>query len=278
MWETALAVPPPLTSSKTPAAKCQKVSKCLHIESDLGAIIRLRIMLEQQCEKVGLVLTTPRHSVLIRITHWITALSFFGLLLSGILILVAHPRFYWGETGGLGTESLIDLPIPFKFGYSGWGRYLHFLSAWVSALTGLAYVGAGLFTGHFGKNFLPARADLAWPSIRRSVGDHLRLKRPIEEDAKSYNVLQRLSYLAVVFVLFPAVMLTGFAMSPAITSVIPVTVDIFGGQQSARTVHFFVAVFLVLFVLVHIVMVSRSGFTSRMRAMITGRGRSQTIG
>jgi thiosulfate reductase cytochrome b subunit len=235
-------------------------------------------MLEQQCEKVGLVLTTPRHSVLIRITHWITALSFFGLLLSGILILVAHPRFYWGETGGLGTESLIDLPIPFKFGYSGWGRYLHFLSAWVSALTGLAYVGAGLFTGHFGKNFLPARADLAWPSIRRSVVDHLRLKRPIEEDAKSYNVLQRLSYLAVVFVLFPAVMLTGFAMSPAITSVIPVTVDIFGGQQSARTVHFFVAVFLVLFVLVHIVMVSRSGFTSRMRAMITGRGRSQTIG
>jgi thiosulfate reductase cytochrome b subunit len=213
----------------------------------------------------------PRHSALIRITHWITALSFFGLLLSGILILVAHPRLYWGETGGLGTESLIDLPIPFKFGYSGWGRYLHFLSAWVIALTGLAYVGAGLFTGHFGNNMLPARADLGWPSIRASVAGHLRMKRPNNEESQSYNVLQRLSYLAVVFVLFPVVMLTGFAMSPAITSVIPEIVNVFGGQQSARTVHFLVAVFLVLFLLVHIVMVSRAGFASRMRAMITGR-------
>jgi len=219
----------------------------------------------------GSVLTAPRHSALIRITHWITALSFFGLLLSGILILVAHPRLYWGETGAVGTESLIDLPIPFKFGYSGWGRYLHFLSAWVSVLTGLAYVGAGLFTGHFGKNILPARTDLGWQPIRRSLVDHLRLKRQNQEESKSYNVVQRLSYLAVVFVLFPLVIVTGFAMSPAITSVIPLIVNVFGGQQSARTVHFFVAVFLVLFLLVHILMICLAGFTSRVRAMITGR-------
>jgi thiosulfate reductase cytochrome b subunit len=226
--------------------------------------------------------TTPRHSAVIRITHWITFLSFLGLLVSGILILIAHPRLYWGETGGLGTESLIDLPIPFKFGYSGFGRYLHFLSAWVSVLTGLFYVGTGLFTGHFGKNLLPARADLGWQPIWRSVVEHLsakrkrdsaqpqNLKRPTEDEFSNYNVLQRLSYLAVVFVLFPLVIVTGFAMSPAITSVIPTIVNVFGGQQSARTVHFFIASFLVLFLLVHIVMVYLAGFTKRMQAMIRG--------
>jgi thiosulfate reductase cytochrome b subunit len=213
----------------------------------------------------------PRHSAVIRTTHWITALSFFGLLLSGILILIAHPRLYWGETGGLGTESLIDLPISFKFGYSGWGRYLHFFSAWLSVLTGLVYVGAGVFSGHFGKNLLPAKADLGWLPISRSVVDHLRFRQPSAEESRSYNVLQRLSYLAVVFVLFPLVMLTGFAMSPAITSVIPVIVNVLGGQQSARTIHFLIAALLVLFVLAHILMVCVAGFTSRMRAMITGR-------
>src|SRR5690348_6643575 len=84
-------------------------------------------------------LDAPRHSAVVRITHWITALTFVGLLISGIAILIAHPRLYWGETGAREGPSLIDLPIPFMIGHSGWGRYLHFLCAWVSVLTGVVY-------------------------------------------------------------------------------------------------------------------------------------------
>ncbi len=119
-------------------------------------------------------LDRSQHSLLVRITHWITALSFFGLLVSGIAILIAHPRLYWGETGSVGTPSLFDLPIPFMLGHSGWGRYLHFFSAWVCVLTGLLYVLPGLVTQHFRKNLLPAKADLAWRPIWGSVWNHLR--------------------------------------------------------------------------------------------------------
>jgi thiosulfate reductase cytochrome b subunit len=99
----------------------------------------------------------------------------------------------------------------------------------------------------------------------------LRFKRPSEAEAWSYNVLQRLTYLFVIFVLFPLVIWTGLAMSPAFVSAVPATVTMLGGQQSARTIHFFVSLFLLLFLLVHVVMVCIAGFRSRMRAMILGR-------
>jgi thiosulfate reductase cytochrome b subunit len=214
----------------------------------------------------------PRHSGVIRITHWVTTLSFFGLLVSGIAILLSHPRLYWGETGSVETPSLIDLPIPFVLAnQNGWGRYLHFLSAWVSVLTGLLYATSGILTQHFRKNLLPAKAHLAWEAFAQVVWSHLHLKRPSEEESLTYNVLQRLAYLAVVFALFPVVIWTGLAMSPAMTSVFPALVNVLGGQQSARTVHFFVAGLLVLFLLVHIAMVCLAGFRSRVGAMITGR-------
>ena len=154
--------------------------------------------------------------------------------------------------------------MPTGYGYvlpdqNGWSRYLHFQAAWVAVLTGLLYVIFGLFTQHFRKNLLPASAD------------RLVTRSGPQSDAKSYNVLQRLTYLFVIFVLFPLVIWTGLAMSPAIASAFPAVVTVFGGQQSARTIHFFVSVFLVLFLLVHIVMVCLAGFRNRMRAMITGR-------
>jgi len=187
----------------------------------------------------------PRHSAVVRITHWIATLGFFGLLVSGIAILLAHPRLYWGETGSVGTPSLIDLPLPFVLvGQSGWGRYLHFLAAWVCVLTGLLYVFSGLLMRHFRKNLLSASA--------------------------AYNLLQRIAYLVVVFVLFPLMIWTGLAMSPAIASVLPALVTAFGGQQSARTIHFFITIALILFVAVHITMVCRAGFRTRVGAMITG--------
>ena len=216
----------------------------------------------------------PRHSAVVRVTHWINTISFIGLLISGVAILLAHPRLYWGESGSVGTPSLIDLPLPFMLGgQSGWGRSQHFLFAWVCVLNGLLYVLSGLFTKHFRKNLLPAKADLTWGSFSRTVANHLRFKlpgfKPLDGET-SYNLLQRLAYLAVVFVLFPLIIWTGLAMSPAIVSVFPVLVTVLGGQQSARTIHFAAAVLLVLFLVVHIVMVSVSGFSSRMRAMITG--------
>jgi len=197
-----------------------------------------------------------RHSLLVRITHWLTALSVAGLLVSGAAILIAHPRLYWGETGSLETPSLIDLPLTLTLGHSGWGRYLHFLSAWVCVLTGLTYVLSGLVTKHFRRDLLPARRHLAGPLL--------------SSPADSYNVVQRFTYLGVVFVLFPLIVVTGLAMSPAVTSVMPWLATMFGGHQSARTVHFFAAGAVTLFVIGHVTMVVAAGFAVRVMAMITG--------
>jgi thiosulfate reductase cytochrome b subunit len=181
------------------------------------------------------------------------------------------------------TPVLFKLPIPSSralvptgYGYllpdqNGWSRYLHFQSAWVVVLTGLLYVIFSFFSGHLRKNLLPHQADLSWRPFWKAMASHLRFQRPSVEEAWSYNLLQRLSYLFVIFVLFPLVIWTGLALSPAFVSAVPATVTLLGGQQSARTIHFFVSIALMLFVLVHVAMVFLAGFKSRMRAMITGR-------
>jgi len=217
-------------------------------------------------------LDAPRHSLLVRITHWVSAISFIGLVVGGFGILLSHPRFYWGETGGVGGPSLFDLPLPFMLGGpSGWGRYLHFQSAWLCVLNGMLYVASGFATRHFRRNLAPAKRELTWEAMKRSLASHLRFERPGPHEALSYNPLQRVSYLIVIFGLLPLMIWTGLAMSPAVTSVFPVLVDVLGGHQSARTIHFFGAVTLVLFVLVHVLMIWRAGFRKRMTAMITGR-------
>lgn len=191
-----------------------------------------------------------RHTALVRVTHWITAASFVALVVSGVAILLAHPRLYWGETGAVGTPSLLDLPLPFLLtGQSGWGRYLHFLSAWVAVCTGTVYLVGGLRSRHFKRDLFSGT-----PPIK-------------------YNAVQRLTYIAVVFVLSPAMVWTGLAMSPAVTSVVPLLVTSLGGQQSARTLHFAVAVLLVLFVVGHVGMVTFAGFRRHVGAMIVGGDR-----
>jgi thiosulfate reductase cytochrome b subunit len=230
------------------------------------------------------VATVPaRHSLLVRLTHWITTLCFLALLITGAEIVISHPRFYWGETGNVLTTPLFKLPIPSSralvptgYGYvlpdqNGWSRYLHFQSAWIVVLTGLLYVLSFFFTGHLRKNLLPAKSERSFRAFAASIAGHLRFKRPPAEEAWSYNLLQRLTYLLVIFVLFPLVVWTGLAMSPSFVSAFPFTVNSLGGQQSARTLHFFVSLALLLFFLVHVFMVFFAGFTSRMRAMITGR-------
>ena len=225
---------------------------------------------------------TPRPSLFVRVTHWITTLCFFALLVTGAELVISHPRFYWGETGNDLTTPLFKLHIPSSrslvpsgYGYvlpdqNGWSRYLHFQSAWIVVLTGLLYVISIFFTGHLRKNLFPRKADLSWREFSSSIADHLRFKRPSAAEAWSYNLLQRLTYLFVVLILFPLVIWTGLAMSPAFVSAFPLTVTSLGGQQSARTLHFFVSLALLLFLLVHVLMVFLAGFKSRMRAMITG--------
>jgi len=147
---------------------------------------------------------------------------------------------------------------------------MHFQSAWFVLFTGAVYVLAGFFTGHFRRNLVPAAGDRSWRALRTSLADHARFARAAFDDASSYNALQRVSYLIVIFVLFPLVIWTGLAMSPAFTAVVPASVTLLGGRQSARTLHFFVTIALVLFTLIHVVMIVLAGFRGRMRGMITG--------
>lgn len=190
-----------------------------------------------------------RHGWLVRVTHWINAVGTFALIVSGVAILFAHPRLYWGETGGVGGPAWIELPIPFWMGHSGWGRYLHFTAAWICVLCGMVYVVCGVATGHFRRDFLQ-------PS--------------------SYNSVQRISYTAVIFFLSPLVLLSGLAFSPALTSVMPWIVNMFSGQQSARTIHFFAGAAVVLFVIVHIIMACVTGFRKNMMSMTIGTSADTT--
>lgn len=221
-----------------------------------------------------------RHSVVVRVTHWLTVVWFCALLLSGVEILISHPRFYWGEIGNATLQPLFRLPIPASratvptgYGYvlpdqNGWSRSLHFEAAWGLVLTGCWYLLSGLVTGHFRKDLLPSR--WSWNEISAAIASHVRFRKPAQADNWSYNILQRLAYIGVIFGLFPAMIWTGLAMSPAVVSALPFMVTVLGGQQSARTLHFFCTLGLVVFVLVHVGMVSLAGFRNRMRAIITG--------
>jgi thiosulfate reductase cytochrome b subunit len=226
---------------------------------------------------------TPRHTALVRVTHWMTFVCFVALLITGGEIVISHPRFYWGETGNVNTRPLFTLPIPASratvptgYGYvmpdqNGWSRYLHFEAAWALVLTGLVYGIAGVWTGHFRKNLIPERGSRSWRAYRERIARYLRRAPPDAREARSYNVLQRTAYLAAIFILFPMMIWTGLALSPAFDSAVPAAVNWLGGRQSARSLHLFVSWALVLFLAVHVTMVAISGFRSRMRAMITGR-------
>jgi len=229
--------------------------------------------------------TTPavteakRHTALVRVTHWLATFAFLALLVSGGEIVLSHPRFYWGETGNVNMHPWLNLHLPSSrdtvptgYGYvlpdqNGWSRYLHFQAAWVALATGLLYVIWGFFAGHFRRNLLPASLK----GIGTSIIEHLRFKRPGVEGAWSYNVLQRITYLLVIFVLFPLMIWTGLAMSFGFDAAFPLPVRLLGGHQTARSLHFIVTILLVLFLLIHVVMIFVAGFWARMRAMITGR-------
>jgi thiosulfate reductase cytochrome b subunit len=209
------------------------------------------------------------HSGIVRATHWLLTVSVFCLLISGTAILIAHPRFYWGETGTFSMPAWLEIPISPIYENTGWGRHLHFLSAWVFVLSGLAYVVAGLFNRHFRADLLPSRDQWSLRAVTDVFHVHLR-RRSEDPEPWRYNVVQKLVYLFVVFVLCPAMIWTGLAMSPAVASEYPFLATLLGGHQSARTIHFIVADVLVAFLVVHVTMLVLIGFGTHLLAMITG--------
>jgi thiosulfate reductase cytochrome b subunit len=244
--------------------------------------------------------TSPAaHAVWVRFTHWVAAACIAVLAFTGIEILMVHPRLYWGEVGNDLTPAILELPIsrnhrhggwtaatPFFagtgspvsagrtfaiFNQNGWGRSLHFLAAWLLVATGGLYVLIGLASGHFRRHFVPGPGQRSAAAIWHDVVAHVRGPIAPATGGPDYNLLQRLSYLGVIFVATPLLVLTGLTMSPAIVAAAPVLLDTFGGHQSARTLHFAAFVLLLLFLVAHVVMVVRSGFRRHLRAMTIGR-------
>jgi thiosulfate reductase cytochrome b subunit len=237
----------------------------------------------------------PRHAPWVRLVHWVAAASILTLATSGVAILMVHPRLYWGETGNDLTPALIELPIsrnhrhggwtapqPFFdgtaspvsagrtfeiFNQNGWARSLHFLAAWCLVLPGLAYLMAGISGGHFARHLVPRTHDLARSTLGRDLVDHLRLRIPPARGGPAYGPLQKIAYTVVVFGLAPLVGLTGVAMSPAVTAAYPWLSALFGGYQSARTIHFAAFAAVTLFLCVHVAMVIASGFARQLRGM-----------
>lgn len=174
-----------------------------------------------------------------------------------------------GMDGGLverGFPAWATLP---SHQWLAMARRWHFFFAWILVINGVLYVTYSLYSRHFAADLLPTRRD--WRSVGSSILDHLRLRHPRGEAARHYNVLQKLAYLVVIFVLLPFIVLMGLAMSPGMDSVLPGWVNVFGGRQGARTLHFFAAMAIVLFVFIHLFEVAITGAWNNIRSMITGR-------
>jgi thiosulfate reductase cytochrome b subunit len=251
-----------------------------------------------------------RHRLPTRIWHWLNAAVILIMLMSGLMIFNAHPRLYWGqyganpdsswlEIGNLGEQGFLRLgdhtigttgflgvsddqtvntafpgwlTIPSTYDLAG-ARHWHLTFAWLFVAAILAYWIFGLGNRHIWRDVLPSRHELTPRHIFKDIKDHALLRFPKGEAARRYNTLQKLSYLGVVFVLIPLQILTGLAMSPAMGAAWPWLVFVFGGRQSARSIHFICAMLLVLFFLVHILMVALVGPINEIRSMVTGRYR-----
>jgi thiosulfate reductase cytochrome b subunit len=238
------------------------------------------------------------HARWVRLSHWILAASVLTLAFTGFVILMSHPRLYWGKAGNDLTPALFELPVSrnYKhggwtppvvfspgahpivsaartydiFNKNGWGRSLHFLAAWFLVVTGLIYLVGGLTSGHLWRDLVPRPRELAPRLLWRDVTTHLRLPMSPARGGPPYGLLQKLTYACIVFLTLPLMVLTGLTMSPAVTAAYPGLLDLFGGSQSARTIHFFAFVALLLFLIVHTAMVALTGFRRQMRAMTMG--------
>lgn len=254
-----------------------------------------------------------RHSLPVRIMHWLIALSLPVLLMSGLNIFNAHQALYWGKSSYSGAAPILEIRgrenddgeligITRVFGHEfvttgflgasgdrqgeleergfpSWltlpgnqwlamARRWHLFFAWLFAITSSGLVVYAIFSRHLQRDLLPTGKD--WRSIGTTFIDHLLFRHPTGEAATSYNVLQKLAYLTVILLLLPLVILNGLGMSPGLDAFLAGWVDLFGGRQSMRTIHFIVSWLLVAFTAVHLFQVIVNGFWNNLRSMITG--------
>lgn len=254
-----------------------------------------------------------RHRLSTRLWHWLNALTIIVLLMSGLTIFNAHPRLYWGEYGANNDYALLEINNSRAGGYlriGSWqvnttgvlgrwqdadgqtrarafpywatipsnynlalGRRWHLFFAWILVLSGTAYMAWSLVNGHLRRDLTPARGELRPSHLWHDIKEHARLRFPTGEAALRYNILQKLAYLGLLLALIPLVLLTGLTMSPGVNAAWPWLLDLFGGRQSARTLHFLGAVLIVAFIVVHLLMVLLAGPYNEIRSMITGRFR-----
>ncbi len=250
-----------------------------------------------------------RHGLVVRVTHWVNVLALTFLLMSGLQIFNAHPGLYWGQQSNFADPLLVMTATDqgrgvttiagHAFDTTGWfgvsndasgqpiergfprfmtwpadqdlatGRRWHFFFAWLFVANGFIYLTSGILSRHFARDLWPSWSDIR--HIPSSIWEHVRLHFPHGAEARHYNVLQKLAYVSAALVALPLMVLTGLTMSPGMDAAFPALLELFGGRQSARSIHFFTATFLVLFVFVHVVMVLISGVINNLRSMITGR-------
>lgn len=254
-----------------------------------------------------------RHRLSTRIWHWVNALALLVLLMSGLMIFNAHPRLYWGKYGAAADAAWLEINDTKTTGYlsvasvrvettnvlglwldsrgsvkrlafpewatipSGYSlsaaRRWHFAFAWIFAVGLMLYMLGSLFNGHVRRDLHIRRSEWSPRHIWGDIKSHARLRFPKGAEAARYNILQKISYIAVIFILLPLMIFTGIAMSPGMNATWPVLLDIFGGRQSARSIHFICAFALVAFFIVHIAMVLLAGPFNEIRSILTGNYR-----
>lgn len=225
-----------------------------------------------------------RHRLSTRLWHWINVVAVTVMLMSGLTIFNAHPRLYWGEYGANPDRAWLEIAGSGGQAFPGWitipshysladARLWHLGFAWVLAVGLLAYLVWSLGNGHLRRDLHITAAEWRPAHLWRDIVDHARLRFPTGAAALRYNVLQKIAYCGVLFALIPLAILTGLAMSPGINAAVPLLTELFGGRQSARSIHFLAAAGLAVFFLVHTAMVVLAGPANEVRSMITGRYR-----
>jgi thiosulfate reductase cytochrome b subunit len=225
-----------------------------------------------------------RHALVTRLWHWTNAVTLAIMLMSGLMILNAHPRLYWGHYGANADAAWLELASMDELAFPDWitlpstysladARLWHLAFAWLLVLSLAIYLLWALLRGHLRRQIVPRPAELHPAHLWHDIKEHARLRFPAGAAALNYNVLQKLAYAGVLLVLLPGVILTGMTMSPGLNAAMPWLVDLFAGRQSARSLHFICAAGLVLFFFAHIIMVVLAGPVGEVRSMITGRYR-----
>jgi thiosulfate reductase cytochrome b subunit len=222
-----------------------------------------------------------RHRLSTRLWHWVNAVVVLVMLMSGLMIFNAHPRLYWGHYGANPDRAWLQIGEMDGIAFPGWAtiptdynladaRLWHLAFAWALAFGLLGYIVWSLVNRHIVRDLHISRAEWRPAHIWRDIKHHAALRFPTGAAALRYNILQKLAYCGVLFGLLPLMILTGLAMSPGIDAAWPLLVDLFGGRQSARSLHFIAAFGLVAFFLVHVAMVLLAGPVNELRSMITG--------